>query len=76
MNAILKKWGNSLGIRIPKAMLDELHLHENSDVELTLIDNAIKITPKSKLEDLLSQITKENLHSEITTTEVIGKEIW
>lgn len=76
MNAIIKKWGNSLGVRISKPMLQELNLHENSEVELTVKDNTITITPKSSLEDLLLQITKENLHSEINFGKPEGKEIW
>ena len=31
-----KKWGSSLGIVIPKAVVDEMHLTENQDVEVEL----------------------------------------
>ena len=31
-----KKWGSSLGIVIPKSVVDELHLTENQDVEVEL----------------------------------------
>lgn len=29
-----KKWGSSLGIVIPKSVVDEMHLTENQDVEI------------------------------------------
>lgn len=30
----LKKWGNSMGIRIPKNILDDLQLEENATLEI------------------------------------------
>lgn len=43
MYATIQKWGNSHGLRIPKALLDALGLRENDRVELTQTDGGIHI---------------------------------
>ncbi len=43
MYATIQKWGNSQGIRIPKALLDDLGIRENDRVELIQTDDAITI---------------------------------
>lgn len=35
MYATVQKWGNSQGLRIPKALLEALGIRENDRVELT-----------------------------------------
>lgn len=43
MYATIQRWGNSQGLRIPKALLDSLGLRENDRVELTQADGGIQI---------------------------------
>ncbi len=43
MYATIQKWGNSQGLRIPKALLDSLGLRENDRVELTQSGDGIHI---------------------------------
>ncbi len=43
MYATIQRWGNSQGLRIPKALLDALSLRENDRVELTQADGGIHI---------------------------------
>ena len=79
MKIKVQKWGNSLGLRIPKVIADEIGLKENTPVELSLKKKKIVISPvKSEitLKQLLSQITEENLHSEVNTGSPRGREIW
>ena len=78
MEALVKKWGNSLGIRIPHLIARELSLKEGSRIDITDRGNEIVITPvrKSKLSEMVSKINEQNLHKEITTGEPAGKEIW
>jgi len=66
MKATIQKWGNSLGIRIPRHMAKDLSLENGSSVEIMEEENRIVIQPKSKkkLEDILALITEENIHSE------------
>ncbi|MBC7537417.1 MAG: AbrB/MazE/SpoVT family DNA-binding domain-containing protein [Bacteriovorax sp.] len=78
MSAKIQKWGNSLGIRIPKAIIEKANLDENSEVEIETKDGTIIIFPSKKkqsLSTLLGQITKKNLHKE-EEFEVEGNEVW
>ena len=43
MYATIQKWGNSTGLRIPKALLDSLGLRENDRVELMQTGDGITI---------------------------------
>jgi antitoxin MazE len=83
MKARVQKWGNSLAVRIPKALAAEAGLSENAEVELSsdsgrLIVSARKRTRKRKykLKDLLRGITPENLHGEISFGPPVGGEVW
>jgi len=69
---IAQKWGNSLGIRIPKEVADRTGISQGSEIELyvAINENIITLKPKRskrnyKLEELLSQITPENQHKEV-----------
>ena len=65
METRIQKWGNSLVLRIPKPFARQIGLEPNSPVELSLRGTELVIAPvKSpglKLDDLLSQITQQNL---------------
>lgn len=43
MYATIQKWGNSQGLRIPKAVLDALGIRENDRVELIQAEDEIHI---------------------------------
>ena len=78
MSVKIQKWGNSLGVRIPKTVIEKVNLSENSEVEIESKNGTIVIFPAKKeysLDSLLEQITKNNLHSqEDFKTE--GNEVW
>ena len=78
METVIKKWGNSLGIRIPNQIARELSLKDGSFVTINDRGKEIVIKPihKSKLSEMLSQISADNIHEEIHTTGPVGKEIW
>ena len=80
MKARIQKWGNSLALRIPKALAEEVHVRQNTQVEISLVDGKIVVepvkTPDWTLEDLLEGITEENLHLEVETGPSVGKEVW
>ena len=78
METVVKKWGNSLGIRIPNQIARELSLKDGSFVTINDRGKEIVIKPiqKSKLSEILSQINADNIHEEIKTTGPVGKEIW
>ncbi len=76
----IQKWGNSYGLRIPKSILEELELSPDTRLEIRQVEGKIIITPihpsKVSLEELLKQITPENLHSETDWGTPEGNEAW
>ena len=78
MEAVIKEWGNSLAIRLPKSLLKELGIGKDTKVELKIENSKLLIEPKKeqKLDDLLENINKDNLHEEIDFGKAEGKEIW
>jgi len=77
MTISVKKWGNSLAVRVPKDIAKTLAIKNNTNLEIEIVDNALVLKPKknSYLEELVSQINSSNLHREIETTRV-GNEEW
>ncbi|MDR3341613.1 MAG: AbrB/MazE/SpoVT family DNA-binding domain-containing protein [Treponema sp.] len=78
MEAVVKKWGNSLGIRIPNLIVRELSLKDGSLVDIKDMGNEIIIKPKekNKLSEMLKAINEQNIHEEIETNGPVGNEIW
>ena len=78
METIVKKWGNSLGIRIPSHIARELSLKDGSYVDINDRGKEIIIRPihKNRLSEMVSQINEQNLHAEIETTGPVGNEVW
>ncbi len=79
MKTKIKKWGNSLGIRIPKAFASELGLQDDSTVEVSISDHELVIrrsSPQYSLENLVARISKKNLHSEEDFGLPTGGEVW
>lgn len=78
MEAVVKKWGNSLGVRIPTVIVRELSLQDGSPVDINNNGREIVMKPvkKSALSEMLDQITEQNIHGEIETGSPVGKEIW
>lgn len=73
----VQKWGNSLGIRIPKALALKVGIEEGTEIDLDIEEGQHVIKPKSTtLDKLLSQITPNNVHTEISTGEPQGRETW
>ncbi len=80
MKAKIQKWGNSLAVRIPKSFAVQTKIEQNTTVDLTLVGGKIIVEPEKKkprftLEELLSGISQENIHSETDWGEPVGKEI-
>ncbi len=76
----VRKWGNSLAIRIPKSFAMDARIENESLVEVSLEDGKIIIKPanppKWTLEALLERVNEDNLHEEIDTGPSIGHEVW
>jgi len=80
MQTKIKKWGNSLALRIPKLLALDVNLKQNELVDLSIDKGSIIITPIDEKEyslgKLLKGVTKNNLHGEFDTGAPVGKEVW
>jgi antitoxin MazE len=80
MLAKAQQWGNSLAVRIPKAIARECGISVDTDIEMVRDKNNIVLMPVAKkkysLAGLLAKVTAENLHSEVRTGKPTGKEQW
>jgi antitoxin MazE len=76
----VQKWGNSVALRIPKAFADEMQMTADTAVELSIEGGKLVISPVERLEysleELLAQITPENLHDEVDWGAPVGQEVW
>ena len=80
MQAKIQKWGNSLAIRIPKGMAQETGLYNEAAVELQVRDGYLiveRLRPQRySLDQLLEDVSAENLHAEVDIGPARGGEIW
>jgi len=80
MTAAIAKWGNSLAVRIPQAIAEQMQIQAGSEISMDIIDGKIVLTPyrrkKYTLDELLDGMTSANLHAEISTGVSIGNEVW
>ncbi|CCQ96515.1 Transcriptional regulator/antitoxin, MazE [[Clostridium] ultunense Esp] len=68
MRTKVQKWGNSLAIRIPSHIVEQLAIHQGSEMEIRVEDHKILLVPKNEkptLEELLAKVTPENRHAHI-----------
>jgi antitoxin MazE len=76
----VRKWGNSLALRIPKPLAAEVGLDDDSPVQLSLDEGRLIVSPlhqiEYSLEQLLAQVTEENVHNEVGTGPAVGSEVW
>lgn len=76
----IKRWGNSLGVRLPVAVSSEAHLHLDQKVRIVVEDGHVIITPIAdvalSLEQRLEQFNPARHGGEVMATEAIGAERW
>ncbi|BAU12439.1 transcriptional regulator/antitoxin, MazE [Leptolyngbya sp. NIES-3755] len=80
MASMVAKWGNSLAIRIPQNLAKELQISEGAEVEISAIDGTLVVKPRKRkeysLDELLEDITPENLHAAVDFGRPVGNEVW
>ena len=78
MTIALKKWGNSLALRIPKDIATTLDIEQETMMELDIVDGTLVLKPTKHnlLETLVSKIDSKNLHREVSMGESVGNEEW
>lgn len=79
MIARISRWGNSLGIRIPKSALEKVRFREGDDVDIVAADDDSLVlrraVPRPSLDELVAAITPENRHDD-AFPEPAGNERW
>jgi len=79
MKAQMVKWGNSLAVRIPKAVVEKARLKEGDSLEVeAAAEGLVELRRPARvptLARLVSQITPENRYAEISTGAEVEKEV-
>ena len=79
MRTQVSKWGNSLGVRIPKAYAKEVGLSEGATVDVKVSGRKLVLEParpEYDLEELVAAITPKNRHAAMDWGAPVGKETW
>lgn len=76
----IQKWGNSLGLRIPKSFAKQAGVQAGSEVDLSIEGSDLIVRSKRRqrhqLGELLKGVTPRNLHKEIGSGDAVGREAW
>jgi antitoxin MazE len=79
-----RKWGNSLAVRIPKAVADAIGANDGKRFELTIKNGALVLRPVLKpkrkpcysLDELLAGMTRDNVPQKVAWGPPRGNEAW
>ena len=80
MQTTIQKWGNSLAVRIPNPLAKDLRMTSGTLVDMTVEKGKIVVTPQKEpeftLEEMMKDVTKQNLHTEVDWGGPVGREAW
>ena len=80
METKVQKWGNSLGVRLPKSITQKRDIKEGTRVVLSESNNQIVIEvlkdEHPSLRDLLKEVSDSNIHSVTNWDSPKGSEVW
>lgn len=79
MTTRVATWGNSLAVRLPRAVAEQADVKDGDAVEVTIEQGAIVVRPAKRrytIEELAERITRENRHGETDWGPPVGKEFW
>ena len=79
MRVTVSRWGNSLGVRIPRALAEDAGVAEGSTVDVRVEGGRIVAVPvddEPTLAELLEGVTSDNLHGEALDDGTRGREAW
>lgn len=75
----IAKWGNSLGLRLPKSVALEARVGEGDTVDVSVKNGTIVVRPNRptySLDELVAKITPRNRHNESDWGPLVGDEVW
>lgn len=80
MRIRVQKWGNSLALRIPKPFAEDTAVQQGSLLDVSVSRGKLVAVPVRReqfsLKQLLSKVTKKNLHGEADFGPPVGREVW
>lgn len=84
MKTKAQKWGNSLAVRIPRNVVQEIGLKPQDALTIEVQKGRIVLVPAEKagkiphyrLEDLLKGAKKRMRHPEVDFGPPVGREVW
>lgn len=79
MRIAVRKWGNSLAVRIPRTFAEDIGLTEGSEFAMSIERGRLVLMPQdpaSSLAHLLAQVSDSNRHDEIEFGRAAGREVW
>ena len=76
----VQKWGNSLGVRIPRSFAADVRVRPGSVVDISLVRGGLMVRAarpaRPRLADLLKRVSRRNLHAEVSWGAPEGREAW
>jgi antitoxin MazE len=82
MATTVQKWGNSLGIRVPKVVAEQVNLQLGSQIEFDTANGVLTVRPvrtrrrsKYKLSELLAGFKGPSPYRHLDLDRPVGKEI-
>lgn len=78
MRSQISKWGNSLGLRIPRHIVEEMGLQLNDAVECSVQEGLMVVKVVQRIEYTLEELLSQEIETEpeIDWGTPVGKEIW
>ena len=80
MTTKIQKWGNSLAVRLPKAVIENFKLRAGSPVNIKVGQKSIQIKPAREkplqLNELVKLISSHNRHDSVDWGQRADREIW
>jgi len=78
MTLVVRKWGNSLGVRIPRAIAHHAGLVEGTRVSVAVKGGAVVLRPDDvpSLDDLLASIGPKDRPPVEPWGPPVGNEVW
>jgi antitoxin MazE len=76
----VQKWGNSLGVRLPKKLAEDLSIDSGTEVDIKVVRGRLVLMPilakRLDLDDLLAKVRPSNIHGEADFGPARGREAW
>ena len=76
----IQKWGNSLAVRIPKALAEEAGLERGKPVDISCENGELRIRKRRRkrydLEEMLASVPDDFEPEEWDTGPPVGNEVW